>query len=145
MLTFLRYAFSLWAFRHLLLHKPISPILAPSFSLHCNATLFPELQRSPEPALHQVGSKGGSKVVPNGSPGFTYSWLRKPEAPLEQGKFALTFFPMFQPFRMSIIYSKTTLGPGSVCLHVCTHGSVLEDAVCFLIRYNQGRWEGTAV
>lgn len=41
----------------------------------------------------QVGSKGGTKVVPNDSPGLIYFWLNEPGAPLEQSKFALTLPP----------------------------------------------------
>lgn len=107
--------------------------------------LFPEFQRTPEPALDQVGSKSGSKVVPNDSLGLTYFLLMDLELPLSGVSLCSPFPPVSQPLSMSIICSKTTPGPGSVCLYVCTQGSTLEWAMFFLIGDNQGRCEGTAV
>lgn len=70
----------------------------------------------------------------------------KSGAPLEHTvSLCSPFSPSVQPFRMSIIYSKTTVGPGSVCLYVHTQDSTLAWAMFFLIRNSQGHSEGAAV
>ena len=134
------YWVSLWAFCHLLLHKSTAPFLTSS--------PFPPPSGASEGFWTRPWPHRFKKWLQNGAkwqPWFDIFWLLDLELLLSRVSLCSPFPPRFQLFRMSIIYSKITPGPGSVCLCVCTHGSALEWAMFFLIRDNQWRYEGTAV